>query len=208
MNGDSLRGVLAPVPTAAESVRLIALDTRGAVMAESHAGIRGEWNLSAPAPIASVIALSLETGIAAAWRDRDASASIALPLTHSCRVDFANRPDSVRLWVDPMSLDGFPDEHLPALRLHPDATFDLHLGNYPCSPQGNVIALQAGRYRISGGIIGFRPKVLGGAPSFRVSAVEDVSRNLRLEPTLAGYILPLYGDVHLRVSFERVEETA
>jgi hypothetical protein len=200
MNTTSLGAQLQLGPLPPHSIRVVGLDANGDVRAEAGVDAQGNWQLAAPVALSFVIAQLTGIGIAAALEPPANAAALRLPDRQTCRIEFTAVPAGARIWVDPISLDGFPDQYLPALRLHPDGTMDLHLGDYPCDPVGLTLQLQPGRYRVAGGVISLRPTGMSDA-GFAIDRIEDLT---------AGLVLPSHefdvgpGGVVLRVSFAPV----
>jgi hypothetical protein len=210
MNTNTLQGRLNFDSRTRGDVRIAALDANGVVCAETTIDPQGGWQLSCPAPIVSAIAQLTRSGIAAGVATADATARPHLLPRHPCRIEFTSIPEGVRLWVDPVSLDGFPDQYLPALRSHPNGTIDLHLGDYACGPGELILHLQAGRYRITGGRVALRSAIDPRDAGLRVAQVENLHSG-QLLPLIDGEFL-LTVDGHtvdgpaLRVSFAYTTE--
>jgi hypothetical protein len=201
MNATTQHGTVTPAPAAPGAVRVLALDAKGVVRAESHVDTQGRWSLSAPVPIVWVIAQLTESAIAAALYAAKEPAALQLPQCHACRIEFASVPPNVRLWINPVSLDGFPDEYLPALRWRKDGSVELHLADRDCSPVGLLLSLQAGRYRVGGGRIAQHPGIGEDQLGQQVTSVEDLHSGRPLPSTDDGFLLTVSTDAAVRVSF-------
>ena len=66
-------------------------------------------------------------------------------------------PAGAGLWLDPLRLEGFPDELLWVLRARPDGSVALHVLDATLSDGSAHLDLQVGTYRLSGGLQPVRP---------------------------------------------------
>ena len=204
MSAVTLQGRLASDVVAQGPVRVVGLDAGGAVCAETRVDRQGKWQLSAPRPIKSVIAQQTQDGIGACLFGAADAAELRLPALQACRVEFASRPPGAHLWIDPISLDGFPDESLPALRFHPEGTIDLHL--IDSSSEGDLILhLQPGRYRIGGGRLALRPAIEAEGEAVLVCRIDDLDSGQSLA-AIGGDFLLDGGSTALRVFFAPTSE--
>ncbi|MEO8455406.1 MAG: hypothetical protein ABI454_09610, partial [Sphingomicrobium sp.] len=169
-----LQGTFASESIARGAVRVAGLDSGGGVCAETTVDRQREWRLSAPRQIASIVVQQTQTGIAARLFDATDAEVLRLPILQACRIEFASQPPGAHLWVDPISLDSFPDELLGALRLHPEGTIDLHLVDYACSEGDLILYLQPGRYRIGGGRLALRPSAETEGEAIHVCRIDDL----------------------------------
>jgi hypothetical protein len=83
--------------------------------------------------------------------------TVALPPLVALRLLVQSAADNAMLWLDPMHLDGFPDELLWALRIHPGGTIDFHIGAWGLGEPELSLAVQPGTYRLSGGTVALHP---------------------------------------------------
>lgn len=137
------------------------------LIAQSTAGTDGRWTLEDDGAASTVVAAAA-AGIAAVARPIEDAADMTLPERATVTLHVPHAPAGVRLTLDPIELSGFPTSLLWVLRRRPDGAVTLNLLDVEAAADTEV-ALQRGRYRLAGGLIGMPL----GQPSWEVAAVVD-----------------------------------
>lgn len=191
-----LRGQVERGTATTGRVRVAGLDTTGQVVAETLLALDGSWELPSAA-IAWLLVRQVDGAIAASVVPVGEAASLELPRKQVLRADANDPPRGARLWLDPISLDGFPDEFLGALRLHLGGLVDLHLADIAMDAGPIEIELQPGRYRVDGGLIALHPGQLGA----KLASAHDLSSNASLPVLGEGFQLTVASDLSLQIAF-------
>jgi hypothetical protein len=207
MNSHTLGGTIRFTGEPMRKLHIVALDSDMSVVAEAESDEQGLWNLVAPTPISALVAYASKEGIAATWAPTEQSATLTLPPVYACSFEFEQIEENVVLWLDPVSLHSFPDDHLIALRSHVGNIVDLHVGEYPCSPSGLLLRLQAGRYRLTGGRMTIRPSTNPRNQNLVVNSVLDRGTGQRLAGDNGTFLLEVNTNGHFVVFFGMPEST-
>lgn len=123
--------------------------------------------------------------------------TVALPPLVTLRLLIQGAAGDALLWLDPVRLDGFPDDLLWALRTHPGGIIDLHVGTWGAGEPELTLAVQPGTYRLSGGTIALHPGQLGRTVAEVVGPGGAV-----VQPSDGEVVLEVSGDSQYTVRLE------
>jgi hypothetical protein len=167
-----LTGVVSTDEGAGRAARVVFVGEGRAVLGETDADADGRWSFETAAEVVSVVAqLAGQRQFAAVAVAPQTATSIVLPRLLPLAIDFDPAPEGVVLWLDPVELEGFPQDLLWALRTHPHNVFDLHLREFPVDSPGLSLEVQRGRYSLSGGRVEVSPAFF--VPNFALQQVTD-----------------------------------
>ena len=180
------------------SARVIAVGDRGDVLSETHAGKDGSWTLRTGHPVAWVVASLTGSRIAAVAAEPGNTHVLQFPPLVDVQFAFSEPPTGALVWIDPVQIEGFPSELLPALRLHANRTLDIHLGELPATGTQRF-PVQRGSYRISGGVMAFSPQPTSSA--FVLDTVVDEASGATLRGVGGEVVAVVTAGVRYRVGF-------
>jgi hypothetical protein len=134
----------------------------------------GNWHLPADSTVANLVGICTEDGIAAVSASAPGT-TLVLPERLTCEFDFESAAPYSQIWLDPLELDQFPHTLMPALHAGPGGSILLHVASFEATG-ALVLALQRGRYRLSGGRIAIHPAVETGSEGLTIGEASDVAR--------------------------------
>jgi hypothetical protein len=121
----------------------------------------GSWELAPQEPVDRVVFQLTGDRLGAVAVAVEDAGTVAAPRLATLALTLRDAAPGAAVWLDPEALEGFPDELLEVLRTHPDGTVDLHVGAWTAHEPSLTIAVQPGRYRLSGGLIALHPTSSG-----------------------------------------------
>ena len=192
----TLRGEVSGLTAGRDAASVLAV--RGQqVVSEAPVGDDGRWTLELDDGADRLVVRFAGSRIGAVAARPADPRPVAPPASARVRLKLAGALPGALLWVDPESLDGFPDELLWTLRAHPGGLVNLHIGEWPADTPTLELDLQRGRYRLAGGLIAVRPWETGQAV---VEVVDPAGRVMVAEGT-TGVVLTVAGDAEYTVRF-------
>lgn len=177
------------------------------VLAETAPGPDGRWTLETVTEADRIIAQLRQTAVAAVAEDPGAAARIELPELVDLALDLdtgqAGLAGGVKVWLDPVELEGFPRNFIGTLFARPGGITAIHLGECTLFPGSGpaVVPVQRGRYRLSGGTVSLRPGF--GADALQLAGVTAKGSEKRMTAQDGVVIIDVTAPGSYRLVFER-----
>jgi hypothetical protein len=141
-----------------EGDRVVAVGDNQTVLGETVTDSLGEWSMEVDEQVEWVSAQISGPHFAAAAKPVAECDYIEMPDQVQLNLALEGELEGVLFYLDPVMLNGFPQDLLWALRMHPGRIVDLHIREYTVVEQKRLqLKVQPGRYRLSGGRISIHP---------------------------------------------------
>lgn len=134
-----------------QSVRVVSVGVGSTIIDEIEVNEDERWSLKVTEAAESIVAHTTGSRLATFTARPQENMEVVFPELVQLDLHFEGLDGPAVLWLDPLRVQGFPNELLWALRAHPDNIVDLHLVALQLPGAGNKLEIQRGRYGLSGG---------------------------------------------------------
>jgi hypothetical protein len=151
-----IKGKLIDYDAADPHDRIVALSDQRALLAEGSMDTKGNWSLDLLVQPANVVAQFGGSRLGAVQYSIAEAARMSMPSFVSIQFWAIDPFEGATVRLDPIELEGYPQDLNWVLRSHPNQIVDLHVAEMPCGRDPLALQLQRGTYRLSGGTIAIR----------------------------------------------------
>lgn len=162
----------------------------------------GNWSLDIDGQADWIITRCRQTALAATAARPENTSHLTLPDTVALQLEVDNATEQTNTaWIDPIALEGFPEELLWSLYSKAEGTIDLHVTEFhlPVNGQPVTVSVQRGQFKLSGGTIALHPSPRD--PALELSGVTHIKSGQYIAAQEGQVLLTIEDSAHYRLHF-------
>lgn len=184
-----------------EEARVVAVDAGQTFIDETEVGADGSWSLKTSAHVDWIVAQTRGARIAAVAARPQEMMQLSFPETVELELEFEGVDGFAALWLDPLELQGFPDELLWALRAHLGDIKDLHIAELQIRTPVMKLEVQPGRYRISGGRFSISDEIIN--TNLRLARALERDTGTSIESINGAVVVAIFQPANYLLNFSQ-----
>lgn len=185
-----------------QSVRVASVGAGSTIIDETEVNADGPWSLNVTEAAEWIVAHTTGSRFATFAARPQENMEIVFPEVVQLDLQFEGLDGPAALWLDPLQVQGFPNELLWALRAHPDNIVDLHLVQLQL-PGVNKLEIQRGTYNLSGGRFAISDEIIN--TSLRLTRGLDQTAGTLVEARDGGIEMDIPESSTLLLTFGPLE---